>query len=72
VTKAELEPDGYARITEGLQAAREAVIGGLLDAGRARERLQEANRALHELRQTLREVCLLTPGGAGPSGPDAA
>jgi hypothetical protein len=46
VAKAELKPDGYARITEGLQAAREAVIGGLFDAGRARERLREANRAL--------------------------
>jgi hypothetical protein len=70
--KLELGPDGYVRIDEKIQAATNAVNAGILNPDMANRFLWKAHCALHELRQTLRDVCLLVPDAAGPEGPDAA
>jgi hypothetical protein len=69
MNKLELSPDGHERIMDKIQAVQDAVNKGIFNQDAAGRHLQEASRALYELRQTLNDVVLLVPG---PRGPDAA
>jgi hypothetical protein len=70
--KIELTPDGYERIADKIQAVTNAINKGIFNQNEAGRHLQEAACGLYELRQTLNDVCLLTPDNAGPQGPNAA
>jgi hypothetical protein len=72
MTKLELGPDGYERITAKIQAIEDAANKGLFDPDAAPRHLQEVYGGLRELRQTLLEVCFLVPDTADPPGPGAA
>jgi hypothetical protein len=69
MNKLELSPDGHERIEEKIQAVADAVNRGIFKPELAAQSLREAGRCLCELRQTLGEVCLLTPGAALSPGP---
>ena len=72
MTKLELSPDGYERITEKIQSVTDTVNQGIFNPDAAVRFLREANRGLYDLRQTLNDVCVLVPDAAGPQGPNAA
>jgi hypothetical protein len=72
MTKLELAPDGYGRITEKIQAVEDIVNKGLFNPDAAVRCPQEAYNGPRVLRQTLDGACLLVPDAAGPPGPDAA
>ncbi|MDR1373500.1 MAG: hypothetical protein LBJ24_00860 [Treponema sp.] len=72
MSKLELSPDGYERITEKIQSIEDAAGKGMFDPDAAREYLREAYGGLRELRQTLDKVCLIVPETAGPAGSGAA
>jgi hypothetical protein len=70
--KMELTVDGYTRIQKKIQDLEDAAGKGIFDPGSAPRCLREAYGGLRELERTLREVCLLAPDAADPSGPGAA
>jgi hypothetical protein len=72
MTRFELNPGGYERIVKKILLVQNAVVRGLLDPGAALRYLRMANSELFELRQTLDEVCLLTPDVPGHGDPDTA
>jgi hypothetical protein len=65
----ELSPDGYERIVDKIQSIEDIANQGLFDPASAHRQLQEVYGGLHELRQTLCEVCVLVPGTAGSRNP---
>jgi hypothetical protein len=72
MTRVELSPGGYGRITEKIRSVQDAVNRGLFEGDAARRCLLEAGRGLRELTRTLEETCLIVPGKGDPPGPGAA
>jgi hypothetical protein len=71
-TRLELCPDGYERMEAKIQSITDLANKGLFNPDAAHTYLWEVYGGIRELRQTLREVCILAADTADPPGPGVA